>query len=72
MNRQVTNWITDHDDELTDGRDGLTSLNIVSAPIIPCPANDFQRTGKILEYFKGHFTVVPQRRSTANQKAIHW
>lgn len=34
--------------------DGLTSLNIVSVPVIPCPVNDFQSTEKILEYLKMH------------------
>ena len=33
---------------------GLTSLNIVSTPVIPCPVNDFRSTEKILEYLKMH------------------
>ena len=46
--------------QIATGRDGLTSLNIVSAPIVPCPVFNFKSDEKILEYLRNHNVVVPQ------------
>jgi hypothetical protein len=40
--------------QIANGRDGSTSLDIVSDSNIPCPAYDFHSTEKILAYLKNH------------------
>lgn len=45
--------------QVATGRDGLTSLNIVSTPIVPCPVYYFKSDEKILEYLRYHSVVVP-------------
>ncbi len=46
--------------QIATGRDGLTSLNIVSAPIVLCPVNNFKSDEKILEYLRNHNVVAQQ------------
>lgn len=46
--------------QMTNGRDGLTSLSIVSTPIVPCPVGNFQSDEKILGYLRNHTEVIPQ------------
>ena len=46
--------------QIATGRDSLTSLNIVSAPIVPCPVYNSKSDEKILEYLRNHNAVDPK------------